>query len=197
VADFAQTSYGGWPAAAALDGDPSTAWSVDPEEGWPHAAAFGFAEPIAFPGGARLTVTLTNGNRGHSLGRFRLAVTGDPGRLGPGIGLGRPVPLLTGRVPATRAGGTLVVTAEMTRDGRAFLVGDVEQRFAIAATVDRNEAAAERVVPSPSYPVSWQAWRIPLGAAENAREFRIAFRTAHVPPGVALTHHACFLPAGP
>jgi hypothetical protein len=196
AADFEQTSYGGWPAAAALDGHPSTAWSVDPEEGWPHAAAFGFAEPVASPGGARLTVTLTNGNRGHSLGRFRLSVTGDAGQLGPGLGLGRPLPVLTGRVPPTRGGGTLVVTAEMTRDGRAFLVGDVEQRFAIAATVDGTEAPAERVVPSPSYPVSWQAWRIPLGAAGTAREFRIAFRAVQVPPGVALAYSAYFVPAG-
>ena len=39
-ADFAQESYGGWPVAAALDGDPKTGWSIDPEEGQPHEAVF-------------------------------------------------------------------------------------------------------------------------------------------------------------
>ena len=196
-ADFAQESYGGWPVSAALDDEPTSAWSVDPEEGWPHAAAFRFTQPVVFPGGVRLTITLTSGDRAHSLGRFRISVTGDSGPLSPGPGFGRRLPVLTGRLPATRSGGTLVVTAEMTRDGRAFLVGDVEGRFSVSTTVAGVQTPAIRVVPSPSYPVSWQAWRVEVGPAGTPREFRVVLRHAQLPPDVALTHHAYFVPGGP
>ena len=33
AASYSQLSYGGWPVAAAIDGDPKTAWSIDPREG--------------------------------------------------------------------------------------------------------------------------------------------------------------------
>ncbi|WP_373652508.1 PSD1 and planctomycete cytochrome C domain-containing protein [Schlesneria sp. DSM 10557] len=66
----------GLPVAAAIDGDPASAWAVDPEFGKGHAAVFIAKEPFGFPEGTRVTVTLKyNTNVHHSIGRPRLSVS--------------------------------------------------------------------------------------------------------------------------
>jgi tetratricopeptide (TPR) repeat protein len=78
VADFEQTGY---PVAASLDGNPGTAWSIDPQVGGNHTAVYQIesSPQSAFSGGARLTFTLDfQFNLRHALGRFRLSVTGEP-----------------------------------------------------------------------------------------------------------------------
>ncbi len=76
IADFSQESYGGWPVTAALDGDPATGWSVDPEEGVGHEAIFEARKPLHFPGGAKLAFTLEEVTpEQHTLGRFRFSAT--------------------------------------------------------------------------------------------------------------------------
>ena len=67
----------GMSAQAALDGGPKTGWSLSPEAtGKDHAVAFEFAEPIAFEGGTRLTITLRfDYNSQYTLGRPRLSVS--------------------------------------------------------------------------------------------------------------------------
>jgi cytochrome c553 len=76
-ADFEQK---GLPVAAAVDGDAKSAWAVDGQIGKPHAALFDVAEPTGFPGGAKLTFTLSfNTNADHQLGRLRLSVRETPG----------------------------------------------------------------------------------------------------------------------
>ena len=64
-------------AAAALDDDPASGWAVDLGGiGKDQAAAFGFAEPLDFEGGTKLTVTLEfSVNTGHNLVRPRLSVS--------------------------------------------------------------------------------------------------------------------------
>ena len=65
--------------AASLDADAnSTGWAVDLGGiGKDQAAVFDAEQPAGFPGGTRLTITLTynNSNPKHSLGRFRLSLT--------------------------------------------------------------------------------------------------------------------------
>src|SRR3989304_5024033 len=69
VADFSQESHGGWPIDAALDGDPETGGSVEPQEGCPHVAMFETKEPLGLPGGTVLTFTLDQGTPAeHNLG---------------------------------------------------------------------------------------------------------------------------------
>ena len=66
----------GLPVAAAIDGDKSTAWAIDPQFGKDHAAAFNFEKPIGFPGGTKITVTLSfNNNTGHGIGRPRVSLS--------------------------------------------------------------------------------------------------------------------------
>ncbi|MCI0681020.1 MAG: DUF1553 domain-containing protein [Gemmataceae bacterium] len=73
LADFNQD---GWDIAKALDGQRGTAWGIYPAVGKPHAAVFVFKEPVSFPGGTRLTVTLEQlHGGGHLIGRARLSAT--------------------------------------------------------------------------------------------------------------------------
>ncbi|MFM2177866.1 MAG: hypothetical protein RL015_1964, partial [Verrucomicrobiota bacterium] len=55
-------------------------WAVSPEAGFRHEATFEFAKPIAYEGGAQLTVTLSSQfqNGKYNLGHFRLWVTTNP-----------------------------------------------------------------------------------------------------------------------
>lgn len=65
----------GFAAAGAIDADPVVSgWAVDPEFGKDHSAAFEFAEPIGFPGGTVIEVTLSfHNNVGHGMGRPRIS----------------------------------------------------------------------------------------------------------------------------
>ena len=77
-ADFEQSGY---PVTASLDGNPGTAWSIDPRIGSNHAVIYE-VEPTqqsGFAGGATLTFTLDfQFNNKHAIGRFRLSVSGEP-----------------------------------------------------------------------------------------------------------------------
>jgi len=195
VADFSQTTYGGWPVAAAIDGDPQTAWSVDPEEGWPHAAVFETAEQVGFPGGTVLTFTLDQQPpKEHSIGRFRLSVATTPPPIPLGRGYGRPKLRVTGRAPASSEGGTLVVSAEMLRGNEAFMVGDAGTRLTATAHLGGAPATCDPVIRSPSYPVSWQAWRIALPPSQRAQGFELMV-TANTPPDVQVRFQGHYVPA--
>jgi len=77
-ADFAQDKY---PVAATLDGNPGTAWSIDPHVGKDHVAVFEIesSRQTGFEKGTKLTFTLDfQFNNKHALGRFRLSVSGAP-----------------------------------------------------------------------------------------------------------------------
>ena len=61
--------------ATVVDGDPHSGWAVDPKFGTNHAAVFQFQNPVQFPGGAQLKITLAfNGNTQHTIGRPRVSV---------------------------------------------------------------------------------------------------------------------------
>ncbi len=78
----------GLPVAATIDGDPKSAWAIDPQFGKDHAAVFDTESPFGFEGGTAITFTLKfNNNDGHQMGRVRLSLgTGtlptDPFRAG-------------------------------------------------------------------------------------------------------------------
>ncbi len=75
-----QQNTGGLSVAASLDDDRTqTGWAVDMGGiGKDNAAVFDAQSPIAFAGGAKLTITIDckHSNPKHALGRFRLSLTG-------------------------------------------------------------------------------------------------------------------------
>ncbi|MEQ8789560.1 MAG: DUF1549 and DUF1553 domain-containing protein [Pirellulaceae bacterium] len=77
AADFSQTS---WPVIAAVDGAAGSGWAVSPEFGKAHTAVFETKQDAARDGGAQLVFSLSQQypDGTHTLGRFRLSVTGSP-----------------------------------------------------------------------------------------------------------------------
>jgi hypothetical protein len=78
-ATFEQT---GWPALGALDDRNDTGWGISPNMGRPNSAIFLTRSPIAgSEAGSVLTFTLDqlSGNPQHTIGRFRIWVTANPG----------------------------------------------------------------------------------------------------------------------
>lgn len=77
-ADFEQTNFS--VGEALKKGNRDRGWAVSPDTGVRHEATFEFAKPIAYEGGAQLTVQMnqTFQNGKYNLGRFRLWVTTSP-----------------------------------------------------------------------------------------------------------------------
>ncbi|MEQ8767296.1 MAG: terpene cyclase/mutase family protein [Planctomycetota bacterium] len=75
----ASWSQSGHPIFLAIDGDPKTGWAIHPRPGQEHSVAFELRHPIEYRNGARLVITLDfqHGNR-HTIGHFRLSLTGSP-----------------------------------------------------------------------------------------------------------------------
>jgi hypothetical protein len=79
VADWEQEYYR---ADHAVDGNPKTGWAISPRFGERHFLIAALKEPVGFPGGTRLGFRFDHyhGNS-HTLGRFRLWVTGERDRV--------------------------------------------------------------------------------------------------------------------
>ncbi|MEM7305572.1 MAG: PSD1 and planctomycete cytochrome C domain-containing protein [Planctomycetota bacterium] len=77
-ADFAQPDY---PADGAIDDDPETGWGVHKREAENHQATFVLAKPLRLERGAVLRARLRfeSLHQMHTLGRFRLSVSTEPG----------------------------------------------------------------------------------------------------------------------
>jgi len=71
-------------ASLALDGDMSSGWSTNGDQGRPHAAVFTFAEPVA-PGTPMTCVMKFERHYACPLGCFRLSVTGTKGAEARGL----------------------------------------------------------------------------------------------------------------
>ena len=66
----------GLPIAATIDADAKSSWAVDPQFGKSQAASYEFEKPAGFEAGTRLTFTLKfENNKGHNIGRLRLAIS--------------------------------------------------------------------------------------------------------------------------
>ena len=197
LADFSQASFGGWPVAAAIDGDPRTAWSIHPRASSTHTAVFEARKPFGFVGGTKLTFNLLQGyvdrSPDHTIGKLRLSVTADPTPLEtPEAQL--PPPLIVKlTVPPSKNSGTIVVSAEIKREGKAISLGDIGTFLSAEAAISGLKAACEPVLGMVTYPSSWQAWRVPLEAAAESRPFELSVRTT-LGPEIALSFRGHFLP---
>ncbi|MFO0818998.1 MAG: PSD1 and planctomycete cytochrome C domain-containing protein [Pirellulales bacterium] len=127
--------YGKWAIAAAIDADakgPGWGWAVMEQVGKPLAAVFELSQPITGGADARLTVTLrqNHSNPGHTLGRFRLAVTQHP----------LPVKA-TGSVPSELA-SIVRISPEQRNDEQRKRLADYYRSIAPSLEPRRQELAA-------------------------------------------------------
>jgi hypothetical protein len=198
VADYSQGSYGGWPVSAAIDGNRQTGWQVDPEEGSPHQAIFMLSEPAEIPADGALGVILEQATpRDHTLGRFRLSVTS---AANPRLSLAEtagPPWVLIAQTPASPYGGTLLVSADVSLDGKPFMFHDAQNRLRCEGDLAGEDLTCEPVLHSPSpYPSSWQAWRIKLSPSDQPRRLvcRVSSKT---PAGAKLEFLEHYIPEDP
>ncbi len=82
VADYEQRGYGGggeFPIAHALDADARSGWAIGGKNNEPHAAVFHLAQPLRVQAPSTLRVVMKQQwGSSHCIGRFRLAVSGEP-----------------------------------------------------------------------------------------------------------------------
>lgn len=192
LADYEQESHGGWPAAATVDGNAATGWSIDPSEGAAHALLLRAARPFGEPAGTLLTVELDQGVREHALGRFRLWVTSAPDSQLP-TGYGRRSWKITGQVPETRLGGLLVVSVELTKDGKPLEVPDLASHLSLAGTLAGGAADFKAALGQHTYPSGWQSWRLEVPPEQAGQPFDLVVHTGGVPDD-GLRWSAHFIP---
>jgi hypothetical protein len=111
VADFSQQTY---EVAKAIDGKLDTGWAVAPQFGKTHVAVFETKEPLGFPAGTVLTVTMEQHHvdKVHNVGRFRLSLTKS---ANPGGNLQGPPDAIARILAVEAAKRTPEQQAELTR----------------------------------------------------------------------------------
>jgi len=112
----------GWTIAAAIDGNPKTAWGIYPEVGKPHQAIFELEDTHDADLPARWTITLRQTYPvAHPIGRFRLSATNAP----------RPVRLTA--VPENIAAILAVPGSDRTPEQRRAIGG-----YVLARSIERQ-----------------------------------------------------------
>ena len=142
----------------------------------------------------RWTVELDQGDREHSLGRFRLSVSTAtpvpaPQRRGRRL-------VVQGDVPPSPDGGLLVVTVEMSRDGQPIELHNIGRHFSAAGQLDGKPIVWQPVLGTATYPSCWQAWRLPLSSGTKPVVFKLEIAPS-VGTSVDLRCEAHFLPPRP
>lgn len=166
TADFSQARFS---PGGAVDGDPATAWAINPEFGKPHWIAIETARPLEARGqgkpGTRLRVEIdqTYGN-GRVMGRVRLSVTDSP-VTGPSLS------------------DDLVAILKKAADHRsaaerktlaAHLAGSDPERDRLKTEIDRTESALKKIQ-SPTTLV--------MVEMDQPRETRVMQRGDYLSPG--------------
>lgn len=196
-ASFSQTTQGNWPIEAAIDGDPKTAWSIDPLEGESHTAVFETAKPIDIAEGTTLTFKLDQGYLTgppeHTIGRFRLSATTAKPPIPPPAVKGPRRYVIAAEVPATAKGGLFVVTADLRKGAELALFDNMGSHFSGEATLVGKAVACQPVLGKAINATSWQAWRIAVGPSAAPQNVVLSITTT-LPGSVKLDFQGHFIP---
>ena len=147
---------------------------------------------MGFTGGTELSFELLQGDREHTLGRFRLWVTNVAKPALP-AGYGAPTWIVRGEIPATDCGGLLVVVVELLENGQPVELANLGSLFTAEALIAGAPAAFRPALGPQGYPSSWQAWRYEVEPRSAPCPFE--WRIVHSGPGKAdRRFSAYFLP---
>jgi hypothetical protein len=191
-ADFSQTSFGGWPIGAAIDGKPQTGWGIDPAEGMRHVAVFELAQPLVCAPGSVLEFRLDHAGRQHSIGRLRLSATSAK----PPI----PMPasetqfLVRGTLPPTKTGGMLAVSDAFFHQSSPYWTRDCKAGFKLEGAVAGKPAVFEPVVNNGMYSAPWQTWRLAVPPSGTPQPFELRLTTSLLGNFVEHRFSAHFIP---
>ncbi len=190
-ADYAQTSFGGWPVEAALDGNLQTGWGIDPAEGARHIAAFELQSPLVVATDTELEFRLAFTDRQHSLGRFRLSVTSAP----PPIDVPTSAIRFTvrGSLPATRSGGVLAISDRFFAESNPHWSLNCKSGFTLVASLDGQPMEMVATIDNGMYAAPWQTWSVSVPPADTVRSFEVTV-DSKLPATVEHRITAHFLP---
>ncbi len=191
LADLSQTSYGGWPVEAAIDGKPETGWGIDPAEGVRHVAVFELAQPLSCSPDTAMEFRLDHAGRGHSIGRLRLSATSEQPPISvPPSGTQF---VVRGIVPPTENGGLLAVSDAFFVQSNPYWSLDCMSGFAISGTVDGKPGTFEPVINNGMYRAPWQTWRFRVAKSNAPQSFELHL-TSSLPANVEHRLSAHFVP---
>jgi len=103
---------------------------------------------------------------------------------------------LTTELPACKRGGVAVVWVQLRRNEIPEMERDNAKNFAARVQVAGTPTPLEPVVGLETYPVSWQAWRIPVGSSATPRKLE-ALVSVLARPGADTVAKAYFIPSNP
>jgi hypothetical protein len=197
AASFSQSSFGGWPIEAAIDGDPKTAWSIDPREGETQTAVFEAEKTAEPPQRAALTFQLRQGYLSgppdHTIGRFRLLVTGTKKPIPPPAARGEQRFLVRTSSPSSSRGGIFVISAELKKGSEPAYFGDIGTHFSATAKRAGQSLVCQPVLGKSTYPSCWQAWRIALEPAAVSQAIDLLVSVS-LPANVMCSFQGHFIP---
>ena len=150
-ADFGQETF---PAANAIDGNPTTGWAVSPQLGKNHAALFELQAPAANAAGTTFTVTMTMAfGTQHTIGKFRVSATSDKEpRLADGVPESLRVLLAVPADKRTPAQKAALTNQHRAKDPEyARLMGTVANRPAADKRVTGAQDLAWALINSPAF----------------------------------------------
>ena len=103
---------------------------------------------------------------------------------------------VTGELPGHPSGGTLVVSVQLSRNGRPYVMDDAKALFSCHGTVGGREADCVAVAPGTTSPDvwSWEAWRIALSPAAKPESVELGI-SAGAPADVKWNFAGHFIPA--
>ena len=101
--------------------------------------------------------------------------------------------VVRGEVPASKSGGTLVVSVEMKRRSEPVWLRNVGSHFSGEGELAGLSAPFEPVLGKATYPAPWQAWRLAVAPSASPQAFELTI-SAMVSPDVELSCEAHFVP---
>ena len=140
-----------------------------------------------------LHVSRPKGNRGPAVEAEKRPVHDI---FGPIAGrLVKTVRCLRGEIPACSTAAVAVVSAEITRQGRALPVPSVAGHFGAQAWLRGRGVEIQPVLPGRTYPAAWQAWRLPVEPSLRPRPFELCVASV-LPEDAELSFGGHFVPQG-
>ena len=101
--------------------------------------------------------------------------------------------LLKGRVPASRSGGTLVVSVELKQNSAAMYISGPGKSLSAKAKLAGRDIACRPVFGTHTYPSCWQSWRIAVEPSTEPRFFEMSIDSS-LPADAKLKISGHFLP---
>lgn len=102
---------------------------------------------------------------------------------------------LKGQVPASRSGGTLVISVELKQNSAPKYIHGPAKSLSAKAKLAGQDIDCRPVFGTHTYPTCWQSWRIAVKPSTEPRPFEMLINSS-LPADIQLKNSSHFLPQG-